>query len=426
MEFEETKLPFEKPIFYAFNAQARTGLLQAENEDHPLRIARVLQKSGFAADTVALAFLAFVPEAGYGPLTKRIGAEVVETARELSRHMRTGFAYIEEASTDAQAFAAANAIVILDKFSQQVDAVVRDNQAYAALGARGLQEKKRPTVPSLKFVNHIAKLKTGNDALDEMLLDKVTDFNGNIEDKLDTLGLNLLPQIEFTPFKDSGLLQDPKVERAYNAMMGDPRATRYSVNLALDTARLLGSSPSSGSSTAVAAALIDIGLSARNAEDVEFLQKRIDWDVMELIADHSVTRIRGAAEIMTAPVEFRQMAVASSIVTMTYALEEGKQAFEMLAQDDKPSPNAPYVKAHTLSVLKSRAQVSEALVGPAAGTVEWPELRAQFNAKLKELGDFVAANTPKPQLLLTGPAPATTAANDAGPAKNPKAKGVDL
>lgn len=423
MEFSETNLPFEKPIFFAFNAQARVNVFQKQNENHPVLMAQLLNTvtGGEDPSLIAQAFLGFVPEAGYGVLQNRFGKDAMDVSREISKHMRTGFAYIEEAGQQAQAFAAAHVIALIMEFDLAVDTAIRENNAFEALGAKGLQEQKRPNVPSLKFINHVAKLKTGIDALDWLLQEKVESFNNNIEDKLDAIGLTMVPPQDFVPFRQTGLLDDPKVERAYTTMITDPRATRYNVALAMDTAGLLGAMPSTRNSTAIAAALLDIGLSSRGQEDMDFLQSRVDWDVLDLVARHSVSRIRSAAEIMTAPVEFRQMAVASSIVTMTYALEEGKHALDELAKDEKPSPAAPYVKQHALSVLKSRAQVAEVLTGPAAGLAESDELRALFNTKLKELNEFVTANTPKPQLLLTGPA-----ANDPGPQKKPKATGVNL
>ncbi len=401
MEFSETGLPLEAVVFGAFSAQAKTNGGEA-TQIHATRVAQTLLATTGEPSMAALAYLAYIPDIAYGALEKRFGKDIMDSAREISRHMRTGFAYIEDASPVVRQFAAADIMAHISGFDEALDGLVRESKAFQAFGAKGGPSGSMPAAPDVKIVNHVAKYKTGNAALDEALLEKVLNYTGSIQEKLEMLGEELPAPREYVPFEKTGLLQDDKVKRAYEALASDPRATAYGINLALEAAILLGSTPATRNSTAIAAAIIDIGMPQRGYDDTVFLQKRVDWDVAEVLSQYKVHNIRSAREVVRAPVEFRLVAIANAVTTLHYAEKEGKEAFASLAQDEKPSASAPFVKQHTLYQLGSRVQ-SAGFVQPAAATVDAPELQGLFETKLKALQELVAANTPKPQLLLAAP-----------------------
>lgn len=410
MEFKDTTLPHEPDVFRAFMAYAKNAG-KNKFDHHPVLTAELLnQMMPYDTEAVTQALLNYMPDAALPVIKKQFGENRADIVAEAGRHMRTQYAYLDEASPSVKAFATASAIAHLMEFDAGVEDLYRTMAGFKRAGSRANPDLDAPYIPNPRVLDQIAKAangQTGSEALDWMLIEKIENYRMEAEEKLATVGMDAPPDIEFANFEDSGLMQDPKVQGAYEELVYNSHANPINIAQALGAARLLGNMPETQNPTTIAAALIDIGLGNRNEDDMHFLQNRLDWDVMELVSNYNVRQVKSAEEIATAPIEFRQLAMAYAVVTLDASTMQGKMALAQLKKDEDKMPEgiANILRENVLAQLNGALSIAARVMESTAKTVEAPVLQGLFRKKLKTLQDFVADSTPKKMLMLPAPAP---------------------
>lgn len=411
MEFKDTNLPLETDVYRAFMAYSKNAG-NSKSAHHPILTAQLLnQMMPYDTEAVTQALLNYMPDAALPAIRKQFGENRADIVEEAGRHMRTQYAYLDEASVSVKAFATASAIAHIMEFDAGVDALYKTMAGFKRAGSRANPDMMdAPFIPDPRVLDQIAKTangQTGSEALDWMLIEKIENYRMEAEEKLATVGMDAPPDIEFANFEDSGLMQDPKVQAAYEELVYNSHARPVSIAQALGAARLLSDMPETQNPTAIAAALIDIGLGNRNEDDMFFLQNRLDWDVMELVGNYNVRKIKSPDEIAQAPLEFRQLAMAYAVVTLDASTMQGKMALAQLEKDQGKVPEsiATMLRDNVLAQMNGVLSLATRVMESTAETVEAPMLQGLFRKKLKNLKDFVTDNSPKKMLLLPAPAP---------------------
>lgn len=411
MEFKDTNLPYDQDVFRAFMAYARNAG-NNKNAHHPVLTAQLLnQMMPHDTEAVTQALLNYMPDDALPAIRKQFGENRADIVAEAGRHMRTQYAYLDEASPSVKAFATASAIAHIMAFDAGVEDLFRTMAGFRSAGSRARPDMlDAPFIPDPRVLDQIAKTangQTGSEALDWMLIEKIENYRMEAEEKLASVGMDAPPDIEFASFEKTGLMDDPKVQKAYEELVYNSHAHPISIALAIGAAQLLSDMPETQNPTAIAAALIDIGLGNRNADDLHFLQNRLDWDVMELVGNYNVREIKSPDEIAQAPIEFRQLAMAYAVVTLDASTLQGKMALDKLKKDEDMMPEgiAGMLRDSVLSQMNNVLGLATRVMESTAQTVEAPMLQGLFKKKLKTLKDFVASNTPKQMLMLPAPAP---------------------
>lgn len=406
-EFAETGLPWDQNVFKAYLAYTKTPGLGGGSEEHPVRVAQLFNNVA-ASDTQlqTLSLLAYIPEDAYGQLQRRFGKETTDFAREVSAHMRTNWAYIDEASPKVKAFVMADFMVWIDALQDKFYEIAQSvNEAQE----NGRQPQIQiPMIPSQRVLDNIAKfaVKTsGLPTLEGEFIDKIEEYRRSLPEKLEVFGLKIPPAPQFKPFAETGLLNDSTVKAAYAALAANPRVKAEDAELAVEAAQLLSSQPSTRNPVAIAATLLDIGIGWRGPDDFKFLGNRVSDDVLDMFEKYSI-RERSAPEgIANAPVEYRQAALAFSTVGLHRALKNLDKMFTFIADNpDRFEPEqVKLVKMTQLSqlggVLKSAQKFADA-VGDSA---QAPELKGLHETKIATVQEFINDHTPKPVLMLPAP-----------------------
>ena len=212
-EFADTGLPWDQNVFKAYLAYAKTPGLGGEAQEHPVRVAQLFNNVA-ASDTQlqTLSLLAYIPEDAYGQLERRFGKETTDFAREVSAHMRTNWAYIDEASPKVKAFVMADNITWIDELQNKFYELAQSlNEAQE----KGQQPQiQMPMIPSQRVLDNIAKFavnSSGVPALEGEFIDKIEEFRRSLPEKLEVFGLK-------APFK-SGQGSMPLCLRLYMLMV---------------------------------------------------------------------------------------------------------------------------------------------------------------------------------------------------------------
>lgn len=418
-EFKDTGLPYDTGLFRAFMACAKNA--KGKNARHPVLTAQILaQMMPENPEAATLALLSYLPDAAHTAIKKQFGENRADIASEAAAHMRTAYAYLEGARPEVKAIATASAIAHIMEFDAAVEDIVKTVRGFRAAGSRAQPDIDPPVIPAPRILDQIAKTahgKTGSDALDWTLVEKLENYRMEAEEKLAAIGMDMPPEFAFADFEETGIFDDPKVRNAYETLVSNTHANPPDVMQAIDAAQLLSAFPETQNPAAIAAALLDIGLAERTATDMKFLQNRADWDVLELIGNHPVRGVKTAEKIAAAPLEFRQLALAWAVVTLAHAEMQGRRAFERLKEQEEMLPGnlASMLRQHALAGM-TKTLDSAGVVEQAAPLAEAPALQEMLAQKLQSLKALVAQNTPKPLLMLPAPKPE----------KPDLAKGVDL
>lgn len=184
----------------------------------------------------------------------------------------------------------------------------------------------------------------------------------------------------------------PKVRAAYELLTQHTRVLPEDFEGALYVGKLLSTLSPTQNPTAIAAGLIDVGIREMGRYDSVFLQKKLDWDVMEVLNTSTVYQISHPQQVLAAPIEFRQIAVANAVAVMDDALKGGTEFMKVVA-DHPEYPKSAIMQ--NMMQLKRVSIMSQQLFAPALGRTEMPELDRLFADKIKELNRFIDQHLPR-------------------------------
>ncbi|MEZ0260587.1 MAG: hypothetical protein ACAH80_06225 [Alphaproteobacteria bacterium] len=433
-DYRETGLPQDPTVFRAFktyeknakDAAAELGL----SEDFPVRVAQAINTT-MAADSTLLsaALLSVVPRPSWDIIEKNFGKATTALMEEADLHNRTGYAYIDQASEPVKAIALASAIAAFSEFKtisegieQAVTKVISGQAPMESL------QQKMMMMPNVEVYAHLQKAlsdKSGSPALEALFQERFDAFREAREahnEKLAEMGIVFtmpgqpMPgmasaELRFPAFEDTGLLDDAKVRAVYEVITNHPRVQPDDFEGALAAAKMLSELPASKNPTAIAGALLDVGLRSLGPDDHQFLKTKIDWDVLELLSAHSVRDPLTPAALKAAPEEFQQIVIANATAALGHAKEGIKGALESLDQQDFAMPEEMtmppelkmMMKMQALQQLDMLAAMSRHMIGPVLGHTAAPELEKAYEQSLKDAQQFIRDNAPKQQKLLPPP-----------------------
>jgi len=403
-EFKETGLPQDPLVYRAY----MTYLKNAEPgpaAEHGLRMAEAVQRNfGADAELISLALLSTLPRESLPAVQQLFGQNKADILTEANRHGRTGFAYVEAASPVVQTLATAHAIASLEDFNDYLNTTTRTLGIYdSSRSERGTIPA--PPFPNVKLCNQIIKAaygNTGSDALDWELIDKLQDYEMTADERLIGLPFSTPDLRDYPGFGETPLLQEDKVKAAYYKLTTHSMAETPDIDRAIEAARLLSATPGVNS-TAIAYSLLDLGLPKRSEDDLYFLEKGLDWDVMELLESHSFGRVSTARDLITAPLECRQSALAGSIATMAQQMQRSTEELKRYAESTVPDDLKAMMRQAEESRLRHLADIAERTIRPVLQSVETPRLARLFDDTHDALRRFIDDTFPKPMLALPAP-----------------------
>jgi hypothetical protein len=352
-----------------------------------------------------LALLGLMPQETWGIVKKRFGADLAENLAESRLHVATGYAYLADASPAVKQLTMAGAITAferVEKAAGEMDGHIRtikmSGQAPMGFGA-----------PPILLPDTYAKIgrackgtsgAPGLEALYAEKFDAMKQAQTAMIEQMAEVGIFIqgLPpgtapaEARYPVFEDTGLMDTPKVRTAYDLLARHTRVSPEDFEGALYVGQLLSTVSATKNPTAIAAALIDVGIREMSPYDSAFLQKKLDWDVMEVLNTATVYKISHPQQVLGAPVEFRQIAVANAVAAMDDALKGGADFMDAFAR------NPEYPKGlllRNMAQLKRLSTMSQQFFAPALGRTEMPELDRLFADKLKELNRFIDQHLPR-------------------------------
>ncbi|MDE1151978.1 MAG: hypothetical protein PW788_05505 [Micavibrio sp.] len=428
MEYRETGLPQNPTIYKAFMTFTKNVEKPEINGDpgmelppealenmtnFPVRVAQLLNSTGAGPTLVSLAMLSVMPPETYGVVEKSFGKEMVELMQESARHDRTGFAYIAEASDAVKLLTLASSVASFEDFqklAEKTDAALT-NLEMGQPPADG--QLMIPVLPDTKIYDRLGDAiinTTSSPQLEALFTERFVDFriaNDQLKAKISSMGLDQqlgmmgmgMPgspdnEFRYPSFEETKLLDDPKVRGAYELLTRDGRVLPEDFEGALEAAQLLSTAPATKNPLAVAGALIDVGIRAIGPDDFPFLDKKLDWDVIDLVKNNSVRRIRTPQELLTAPEEFRQIAVASAASSLSQMKKAGSEMIDGLANEEQiPEQIRPMIIMQTLQPMAGMANAMYRTLTPVLGKTGAPEIDAAFTTNMKELKEFIESNT---------------------------------
>ncbi|MDE1151977.1 MAG: hypothetical protein PW788_05500 [Micavibrio sp.] len=405
-DFKDTGLPPDPAVYRAYMTyvkNAEPGPLQ----EHGLRMAQVLQQTlGNNPDILSLALLSILPPETYGLMGRRFGTEAMEVLEEANKHARTGFAYVEEARPQVKLLATASAIASIEDFDAGLASYRDKVAAFQATGVKP-QKLEEPPVPNVRLCSLVARYAfgdTGSDTLDYLLIEKLEDFNMTVEEKLAEFNIDYTAPVDYPGFAKAKLRDEDVVKDAYYVLTTHAMAEDDDIEKALEAAQLLSAEPSA-SPTAIAAVLLDIGLKGRSPDDLQFLQKRLDWDVLDLLFAHNVREPGGIKELAAAPLEFRQMALAHAAVSMGAMLTAGENILIGLDNGQIPESLGPMLKLNAVMKLEKMVSDNEKIFTPMRSMFDTPELSLLMEYTSDAANEYISKHKDKPMLALPAPKP---------------------
>lgn len=425
MTFDETGLPLSRDMFNAWQVFARTEPSD-KNAEMVLRAAQILLQADPAdTRTVAILIASQVPAGGAGILSRRFDENFAREAEEARAQTATQFAWLDEASDATRRIAGAMAIAQIGMFEESVEktrALRAAAERYGAPGADAL-----PFMPSAHFISNIAKYVPEMGAIGPAMLDKAVDYATKRIDLLATIGIYEDAELPFPALRDTGLPGDAAVRQAWFTVIADPRSTAETTARALKTALALaalydGKEGDEGAYN-IAAALIDIGVPGRNADDDKFYAARLypgvnallnEGNVLTATTDDAKPKDAMPKDAMRGqPQPFRRRLLAYAAVQLAEETAEAEQRIETLAKESIPA--ADFLKQSLVYMIERKAKAAEKLL-PAAGLAD-RVLKQMLQSEIEAAETLVAIYKPKPLLMLPAP-PAPKF--DAGPG------GIDL
>lgn len=418
-EFRDSGLPSNPTIFKAFmayrqNMDSLPAPIRAD--EAPLKVARVVSQHTDDDQPVMLALLGLMPQATWGVVRKRFGTDIAEHLQESRLHVATGYAYLSEASPVVKQITLAGAITAFERLEKSAEELNAHIRAIKLTGQApmGFQPPTGLLLPDVYAKIGRACAGTsgapGLEALYAEKFERMKQTQSAMIAQMATVGIFIqdMPpgqapaETRYPAFEATGLADTPKVRAAYQLLTQHTRVQPEDFEGALYAGQLLSTVSPTTNPTAVAAALVDIGIRETSPYDGMFLQKKLDWDVLEILNTASVHQISHPAQVLGAPVEFRQVAVANAIAVMDDA-RKGGEAFMELAATHPDYPKGAILQ--NMLELKRVSTLSQQLFAPALGRTEMPELDQLFVDKMQALNSFIAQNMPEHKA--PAPKPAT-------------------
>jgi|GEM_PF-1474635 len=430
MDFRNSGLPQDPTVFKAFMTYMQnTKELPEEVRDttFPLRSAQMLgaTSNDNAAATVAL--LQVMPPATWGVVEKNFGKDTVAALNEFHRHNSTNYAYLREASPLVKQLTMAGAILTFDDFQKITEKVDQQIETLMMNGTGNLSLPMMPDASMFDKMSNAVLDTSGAPALEEMFMDKLYTFKSAQQDfqqKLEQLGIQIPgmgigfapADVRYPSFEETELFDSAKVRTAYETIINHTRTMPEDFEAALSVGRLLSTVSPSVNPTSVAVALLDVGIPGMGRGDLEFMKNRFDWDVLEVLNTASVHQLMVPQQILKAPVEFRQVALADAIVKLEDAQKAGQHILDVAEQ----TPDVPKGALHqNFMELKRFGKGIEQMFKPVIGKTDVPELDTLFESKLKVFFAFTDMHLPQQE------APAPKPQDPKADAKNkPKPPGM--
>lgn len=437
MQFHETGLPQDPTVYKAFMMFTKNQALpqprrsfggnmrDAEGtNDIPLRIAQILNDAGAnKPETLSLALLRLLPQQVHGVVEKSFGHGMIESINELSKHSRTAFAYIDEASDNVKLLSLATAMATFEQFQRESE------KAQEQIGKMAGGEKPEgglmiPVVPDVRLFEMLSQAtfdKTSSPSLETAFREKLSDFryandrlraaiieSGIIEQMPPEFAMRIQMQEQAaskrTPsFDETQLLDNAEVRKAFAVLAAHPLASADSIEAAIEVGTILTKTLDGANPTGVAAGLLLTGLREIGPGDGEFLAKKLSWDVMELLENYGGDKDMHPMQLRTAPPEFKQFLLANTVAMMNRMKEGVGQVKDMIAQQpDIPEKDRDMVVAANLGemqhMLDHMAQTLF-MTGPTGA----PKLEDLFKATTKEVRDAIREAMPSvPKALPPG------------------------
>lgn len=429
MDFRETGLPMDQTVYKAFmmfskNAKDSFKDIPPEiaadmqdmppPENFPVRVAQVLNQAGANDPQVlSLALLNVMPPQTYSIVEKSFGADMIRLMEEAGKHNLTGFAYIAEASDAVKLLTLASAIATFEEFGRVSQKAGEQLEKLAG----GEQPKNGqfmiPMMPDTRIYDRLSEIltdKTSSPALESLFTQKLGDFrfaNEQLKEKIIGLGIadQLPPQLglgepggfnafRYPSFGETTLFDDPKVRAAYDVLTSHTRVAPDAFEAALAVGQILSNDVASKNPTAIAAGLLGVGIRNLNDADFEFLDKKIDWDVIELLRNNSPEKVQHPMQLMRAPQEFKQIILANAVSALGHMKEGLSQMKEMLEmREEIPQEARPMILAENLQRLLFMTDMMEESVR-FLGDTGAPELQQKFSDRLKEVRADIGQNMP--------------------------------
>ncbi len=415
MDFRDTNLPPDPAVYRAFMAYAK-NTEAGPLENHGIRMAQVIhQNIGPDAELISLALLSNLPRETYGLMAKRFGEETGEILTEANLHARTAFAYVEESSPKVKLLATAAAIASIEDFDAALAAMDSEVQGFKNANLRP-NNFDEPPFPNEKMCAQVVKAaygSTGSSPLDWLLIEKLEHYQMTANERLMFYACEKPEAPDHPSFPDSKLRQDDKVKEAYYTLINHSNTDAADVAQALEAATMLSEEPAVNS-TAIAGALLDIGLRRRTEADTPFLQQRVDWDVMELLENHNVRGAQTLRGMMTAPQEFQQMSIAHAVVAIGALLESGEKVISSLSIGLIPESMAPMLKLAAVTRLENMVKGADEALTRVRSMSDTPELNAWYDLTMDSAKEFIGKHKEKPMLALPAPKAPTPPKPDSG------------
>lgn len=407
-DFRDSGLPDNPTVFKAFKTyrENMAELPPEVREDQaPLKVARLLGQNTNDNNAVMLALLGLMPQTTWGVVKKRFGDEIAEQLAESRLHVATGYAYLADASPAVKQLTMAGAIVAfgrVEKSAEDMEDAVRTIK----LSGAAPMGFSAPTVLMPDTYAKIARAVEGTsgapqlESLYQSRFDNMKDAQAGMIAQMAEVGIfiqglhpGLAPaEMRYPAFEDTGLMDTPKIRTAYEALTQHTRVQPEDFEGALSVGKILSTVSPTKNPTAIAAALIDVGIRQMNQYDMHFLSKKLDWDVTEVLNTVSVYTVDRPQTILAASIEFRQLAVANAVSVMDDARKGGEEFLRLL--DEHPEYPKGAIMQNMLS-LKRISVMSQQIFAPAIGTTDMPELDRLFGEKLKALNAFIEQNMPE-------------------------------
>ena len=403
------------------------------SEDFGIKIAQTLNSAGADPKMLVLALLSTTPPAAWGVFERTYGKDVVDQMEESMKHTRTGYAYIDQASDSVKLLAMASAIAIFDEFKQKNEKM--DAQLSGLMGGITDMSQLESILPGmiqslLPDTSVYAQLSrnladhTTSPQLEQLFAEKLEEFKQAQQEQQEKLAqfgimvggpgmgpMGAPPEARYPSFAESGLLDDPKVRAAYDVVTSNPRVMPEDFEGALGAAQLLSTLPASKNPTAIASALVDIGIRDLGNDDFGFLDKKLDWDVIDLLKQYGIRNPATISALPDCPVEVKQIVVANLTSQLDH-LKEGvtgmldkiSNAPEGMPMDMEVPPELRrMMEMQAVQQMQGISARAQRIVRPLAGTIDAPELEAAFSQKIQALQEFISEHAPKePKLLPPG------------------------
>jgi hypothetical protein len=403
IEFKDTGLPADPVVFRAFRLYQKNAETFAEESGldagFPLKSALAVRAAGGDANTAALALLMAVPAPAYTVVEKQFGPDVVKQLDQAWTHVRTGYAYIEDASPAVKELAAASAIASFDEF-REAAAKISDTLLRVPAGADLKKAAPQLVLPEPRMYEML------EGRIDSAAFaQKLSAYRAAYEDyrqELDFVGV-VLPKKEAAAsakFEDTGLMEDATVKAAYELLQRHPGVTQQTLADAVMFGKLLGTFAPEENASVISAGLLQAGLHRVTADDIGFMQKRLGGEVGQIMETFNVrdALMKDRAALNKGPEEFRQMALAYGIVMMDNAKQGGERVLEQLKQGADIIPEAAYNEIKTIGFkpLFALAVAMPMIVEPLRGRTGAPALERAFEEEHSRLQHFVEQNMPVP------------------------------